>query len=265
MALCVLILFQCHSEIWNVNCSPGGRGLSQAYEAWLLRTEGQNSVQGVQGPAPAWQVTSVNMEATRQNFTSAYDHLLKILLVGDAKSNKRLLLGTYLEEAEMDQKSITTLGLDYKLKDVRYKGKIIKLQLWDTAGQERFRSVTASYYRGAHGALLCFAVEKDPSFLTLSYWLDEIRDNAPVNFQVVLVAIESSSEDADFNLEMVRQFAREKQLQLVTCNARDSAKVQEAFQILIEKIMATLTTDGVADSVRLHDYTFNSDQSRCAC
>ena len=59
------------------------------------------------------------------------------------------------------------------------------------------------------------------------------------------MAIESSSEDADFNLEMVRQFAREKQLQLVTCNARDSAKVQEAFQILIEKIMATLTTDGV--------------------
>lgn len=59
------------------------------------------------------------------------------------------------------------------------------------------------------------------------------------------MAIESSGEDADFNLEMVRQFAREKQLQLVTCNARDSAKVQEAFQILIEKIMATLTTDGV--------------------
>ena len=59
------------------------------------------------------------------------------------------------------------------------------------------------------------------------------------------MAIESSSEDVDFNLEMMRQFAREKQLQLVTCNATDSAKVQEAFQILIEKIMATLTPDGV--------------------
>lgn len=56
-------------------------------------------------------IPSTDMEATRQNFTSAYDHLLKILLVGDAKSNKRLLLGTYLEEAEMDQKSITTLGM----------------------------------------------------------------------------------------------------------------------------------------------------------
>lgn len=26
------------------------------------------------------------------------------------------------------------------------------------------------------GALLCFAMEKDPSFLTLTYWLDEIRE-----------------------------------------------------------------------------------------
>lgn len=87
----------------------------------------------------------------------------------------------------------------------------------------------------------CFLASFSPS-LPLSLFS---LQNAPVNFQVVLVAIESNSEDTDFNMEMVRQFAREKQLQLVTCNVRDSAKVQEAFQILIEKIMATLTTDGV--------------------
>lgn len=51
------------------------------------------------------------METSPQKFTNAYDHLLKILLVGDTKSNKRVLLGTYLEEEEMEQKSITTLGM----------------------------------------------------------------------------------------------------------------------------------------------------------
>lgn len=30
----------------------------------------------------------------------------------------------------------------------------MRLKLWDTAGQERFRTLTASYYRGAHGAIL---------------------------------------------------------------------------------------------------------------
>ena len=50
------------------------------------------------------------METAPQRSTSAYDHLLKILLVGDTKSNKKALLRTYLEDMEAEQGSTTTLG-----------------------------------------------------------------------------------------------------------------------------------------------------------
>ena len=40
--------------------------------------------------------------------TSAYDHLLKILLIGDIDSNKRELLKTYIGDQELSD--TTTLG-----------------------------------------------------------------------------------------------------------------------------------------------------------
>ncbi len=136
----------------------------------------------------------------RQHSTSAYEHLLKILLIGDNGSGKRTLLQKYIGDEDMSDtttlgeemkteqwstsvcvrvhvcvcmylcvcvcvcvcmcacaceiparhgscttcqyrqlgiyiESITglpsiLLGLDYKLKDIVYKGKRIKLQLW---------------------------------------------------------------------------------------------------------------------------------------
>ena len=41
--------------------------------------------------------------------TSAYDHLMKILIIGDSGSNKRRLLGKYLQDEELTD--TTTLGM----------------------------------------------------------------------------------------------------------------------------------------------------------
>lgn len=45
-------------------------------------------------------------------------------------------------------------GVDFKVKMLEKGGNKINLRIWDTAGQEKFRSLTGSYYRGAHGIIL---------------------------------------------------------------------------------------------------------------
>ena len=42
-----------------------------------------------------------------------------------------------------------------KIRTIQLDSKTVKLQIWDTAGQERFRTITSSYYRGAHGIIVC--------------------------------------------------------------------------------------------------------------
>lgn len=43
-----------------------------------------------------------------------------------------------------------TIGVDFRMKVMDVNSSRVKLTIWDTAGQERFRTLTSSYYRGAH-------------------------------------------------------------------------------------------------------------------
>lgn len=58
---------------------------------------------------------------------------------------------------------------------------------WDTAGQERFRTITSSYYRGAHGIIVVYDCSDAESFNNLKQWLEEIDRYACENVNKLLV------------------------------------------------------------------------------
>ena len=58
------------------------------------------------------------------------------------------------------------------------RGTTYRLNLLDTAGQERFRTLSNSYYRGAHGVILVYDISNRESFLAMERWFDEAETNA---------------------------------------------------------------------------------------
>jgi len=103
-----------------------------------------------------------------------YDHIFKILLIGDAGVGKSSILLRFTDDA-FEEHLASTIGVDFKVKTLHMRGKTLKLTIWDTAGQERFRTLTSSYYRGCHGIILVFDVNDRPSFEHLRTWLDEFE------------------------------------------------------------------------------------------
>jgi Ras-related protein Rab-1A len=74
-----------------------------------------------------------------------------------------------------------------KIRTIELDGKSIKLQIWDTAGQERFRTITSSYYRGAHGIIVVYDCTDQESFNNVKQWLEEIDRYACDNVNKLLV------------------------------------------------------------------------------
>lgn len=108
-----------------------------------------------------------------------YDHLFKLLIIGDSGVGKSSLLLRFSDNT-FTGSYITTIGVDFKIKTVNIDDEKVKLQIWDTAGQERFRTITSTYYRGTHGVVIVYDVTNGETFANVKRWLHEIDQNCEV-------------------------------------------------------------------------------------
>lgn len=143
-------------------------------------------------------------------------------------------------------------------------GKRIKATIWDTAGQERFRTLTSSYYRGAHGIIFgawlcggpcCSAAARTPvprpstvydvtrpdTFAHLESWLEEANvycSNSSRGVAKLLVGNKIDLEETRaVSKEEGVDLAREKGMLFIESSAKTDKGIKEVFQELVAKIM----------------------------
>ena len=106
----------------------------------------------------------------------------------------------------------------------------MKLQIWDTAGQERFRSIQASYYKGANGILVVYDITNRRSFEGLNSWLIEIEKNGNKNVYKLLIGNKSDLEDErKVSKEEGIEFAQINGMEFFETSAKEDYQVQDAF------------------------------------
>ena len=53
-----------------------------------------------------------------------------------------------------------TIGMEFYYFNLRYKEKIIKLQIWDTCGQEVYRSLISNFFNMTSLAIIVYAINE---------------------------------------------------------------------------------------------------------
>lgn len=165
-----------------------------------------------------------------------YDHLFKLLIIGDSGVGKSSLLLRFADNT-FSGSYITTIGVDFKIRTVQVDGQRVKLQIWDTAGQERFRTITSTYYRGTHGVIVVYDVTSGDSFANVKRWLHEIEQNCDV-VNKVLVGNKNDAPDRKVVLtEDALRFAEQMGIQLFETSAKDNINVEEMFMSVTRQVL----------------------------
>lgn len=143
----------------------------------------------------------------------------------------------HLQDDTYTESYISTIGVDFKIRTIELDGKTIKLQIWDTAGQERFRTITSSYYRGAHGIIVVYDVTDQESFNNVKQWLQEIDRYACENVNKLLVGNKSdltTKKVVDFTT--AKEFADGLEIPFLETSAKNATNVEQAFLTMAAEI-----------------------------
>ncbi|XP_065205567.1 ras-related protein Rab-35 [Planococcus citri] len=165
-----------------------------------------------------------------------YDHLFKLLIIGDSGVGKSSLLLRFADNT-FTGSYITTIGVDFKIRTVDIEGERVKLQIWDTAGQERFRTITSTYYRGTHGVIVVYDVTSGESFANVKRWLHEIEQNCEF-VNRILVGNKNDAPDRKIVVtEDAQRFADQMNILLYETSAKDNVNVEEMFMAITKQVL----------------------------
>ena len=171
--------------------------------------------------------------------------ILKFLILGDITVGKTTLLLKYIDNFTPEI-YISTLGVDYKTKNIVFNGVKVTLQIWDTAGQERYKVITKSFIKGTDGIIFMYDITQKESFINIKKWIEETEGENPGEAKKIIVGNKiDKEEDRQVTDEMKEKLSKEVDIDLIEVSAKKGIDVDKVFDILVEKILGNMTTEQI--------------------
>lgn len=198
-------------------------------------------------------------------------HELKIIVLGDIAVGKTCVINRYIKNTFSDEHK-SSISCEFKNKKMDIDCETAaNLHIWDTAGEERFMSVTRQYYNGSHGAMIIYDLTNKDSFIKMSKWIKDVKDNAPRDIIISIVGNKSDliAEKVDLGNEL-----KPYQDKYLYCevSAKTGTNVSLAFENLTLKIMDKLKEKKdnpdnslQRDSIPLTNPNKNEKKKKCHC
>ena len=161
----------------------------------------------------------------------------KILLIGDLGVGKSCVILRYVE-GDFPGNIMSSIGVDFKTKQIDLDDRLIKLQIWDTAGHEKFRTITTSYYKSAHAIIILYDITQKASFDHIRNWITEIDKFGKQGVLKVIVGNKLDMENKrKITKEVAENLALKYGIKLWEVSAKDNTNIEEMFLDTIKTLL----------------------------
>ena len=169
-----------------------------------------------------------------------YDEKIKLMIIGETKTGKTSLISRYCKGDFAESPYLSTIGIDFQIKNLTINSKKIRLQIWDTAGQERFRNIAKNYYQSSDGFIIVYDITNSESFQTLDYWVEEIKSNSHEFTKMILVGNKCDlEEERQVKKEEGKDYAKKEKIKFYEVSAKEGTNINTAFDTLVKDILST--------------------------
>ncbi|XP_045496682.1 ras-related protein Rab-18-like [Colias croceus] len=190
---------------------------------------------------------------------------LKILVIGESGVGKSCIILAFTT-GDYNASFPATIGVDYKCKVMEVNGLKVKLGIWDTAGQERYRTLTNSFYRDAHGAILVYDVSEPKTLAKLNEWVEELQVYSTKKNIVCLVVGNKIDKTRVVPREAGQAFAQKHRMLFIESSAKTQEGINLAFEELVQKIIETpglWESTGSSSNIRISNEERRQQEQSC--
>jgi len=172
------------------------------------------------------------------SFSPEYDHLFKILIVGDEGVGKTSLLYRFGDDTYTDSAGASLFHYtDHKIRTIDLDGKTIKLQVWDcpkpsgSFDNKKWMSNVDAY-------IVTFDLSNRESFESIkTEWKCALDRHGKSGASIMIVDCKADIGERAVSYEEVRAYCKANSLSYMETSAKTGANVENAFNNLAIKCL----------------------------
>jgi small GTP-binding protein len=173
--------------------------------------------------------------------TNKTDYIFKILFCGDTQVGKSSIIKQFTENI-FNKYNESTIGVDFKTKELDIEDKKIKLYLWDTGGHPKFSSIIQSYCTSIAGAIIVYDISRLSTFENVTKWIKDIKQQNKYedNHSIPLLLFGNKSDKHSLRqvtTYMGQELAEKEDILFLEGSALNEKNIELIFTKICEQII----------------------------